>query len=161
MIAEGADVNAKNSEGRTSLYHAIKPIYITRKKIDDSHTAIITIYPLYVFETITTLIEAKADINTKDDYDITPLHYVSQLGNKKFLRILIKAGADIHATDEDGNTPLHVAANERVAQDLINEGANIMALNNEGLRPLDTNPNVAEAFNCYLNLTRKRYRMMH
>ena len=162
LITEGADVNARDDEGRISLYHAIKPSYTTRKKIDDSHIAIITIYLPYTFEIITTLIEAKADINTKDDHDITPLHYASQLSNHEFLRILIKTGADVNAKDKDGNTPLHVAGTQEVAEILINAGADISTITNEeGLTPLESNPNVAEVFNCYLNLTRKRYRMMH
>ena len=55
------------------------------------------------------LMEQGADINVKDEYGRTPLHYHAQVNNTAQLAFLLAQGADIHAQDTYGNTPLHFA----------------------------------------------------
>ena len=79
------------------------------------------------------LIAQGADINIKDEYDRTPLHYHAQVNNVEKVALLLERGADIEAQDKYKNTPLHFAEyNAEVAQLLIEKGADIKAKDNRG-----------------------------
>ena len=79
------------------------------------------------------LITQGADINAKDEYERTPLHYHAQMNNVEKVALLLERGADIEAQDKYKNTPLHFAEyNVEVAQLLIEKGADIKAKNNMG-----------------------------
>lgn len=57
------------------------------------------------------LISNSADVNKKDGYGSTALHYACQGGNScvEILHILILAGADVNAQNMFGDTPIHMA----------------------------------------------------
>ena len=79
------------------------------------------------------LIAQGADINVKDEYDRTPLHYHAQVNNVEKVALLLEKGADIEAQDKYKNTPLHFAEyNAEVAQLFIQKGADIKAKDNRG-----------------------------
>ena len=79
------------------------------------------------------LIAQGADINVKDEYERTPLHYHAQVNNVERVALLLEKGADIEAQDKYKNTPLHFAEyNAEVAQLLIEKGADIKAKDNRG-----------------------------
>ena len=79
------------------------------------------------------LIAQGADINVKDEYDRTPLHYHAQVNNVERVALLLEKSADIEAQDKYKNTPLHFAEyNAEAAQLLIEKGADIKAKNNMG-----------------------------
>ena len=84
-------------------------------------------------ELIDWLITQGADINAKDEYERTPLHYHAQVNNVERVALLLEKGADIEAQDKYKNTPLHFAEyNAEVAQLLIEKGADIKAKDNMG-----------------------------
>ena len=78
-IADGADVNAKDQQGRTSLFAAKK------KKIAEL------------------LISKGADVNAKMKGGWTPLHSTT---SKEVMAVLIAKGADVNAKADNGLTPL-------------------------------------------------------
>ena len=79
------------------------------------------------------LITQGADINARDEYDRTPLHYHAQVNNVEKVALLLERGADIEAQDKYKNTPLHFAEyNAEAAQLLIEKGADIKAKDNMG-----------------------------
>lgn len=79
------------------------------------------------------LIAQGADINVKDEYERTPLHYHAQVNNVERVALLLEKGADIEAQDKYKNTPLHFAEyNAEVAQLFIQKGADIKAKDNMG-----------------------------
>ena len=79
------------------------------------------------------LITQGADINARDEYERTPLHYHAQVNNVEKVALLLERGADIEAQDKYKNTPLHFAEyNAEVAQLLIEKGADIKAKDNRG-----------------------------
>ena len=79
------------------------------------------------------LITQGADINARDEYERTPLHYHAQVNNVEKVALLLERGADIEVQDKYKNTPLHFAEyNVEVAQLLIEKGADIKAKNNMG-----------------------------
>ena len=56
------------------------------------------------------LIDAGADIETKDDSGRSPLHYPCCLGSLAAVKMLVEAGAGVRATDDEGDTCLTFAA---------------------------------------------------
>jgi ankyrin repeat protein len=56
-------------------------------------------------EAVKQRLAAVTDVNAKDKWDITPLHYAAQRGHKEIAELLISKGADVNAKGEDG-TPL-------------------------------------------------------
>ncbi len=114
LIANGAQVNAKNNNDNTPLHYAGKSQEITAL-----------------------LINKGADVNAKNNQGITPLHNVRQA---EVATILIAHGADINAQDKKGKTPLHylvINDSQSAAELLINEGANVNAKDNNNQTPLD------------------------
>ena len=84
------------------------------------------------------LIAQGADINVKDEYDCTPLHYHAKVNNVERVALLLERGADIEAQDKYENTPLHFAEyNAEVAQLLIEKGADVNAKDDRGNTPLE------------------------
>lgn len=72
------------------------------------------------------------DVNDRDFFGRTPLHYAAQQNQCAVVLALLKAGADGNASDLLGNTPLHVAAakgHTEVARKLVEEKAFPSAVN--------------------------------
>lgn len=53
------------------------------------------------------LIASGADVNAKDKYGCTALHFAASMNKCDVLRFLVASGADVEARDEDGHTALH------------------------------------------------------
>jgi|GEM_PF-269351 len=118
LIKSGADLNAKDSLGRTPLMSALRS---NRTKIAKF------------------LIKAGADVNTQDDLKLTPLIYALWYSQKEMVELLIEAGADVNAKDENESTPLMKAcaeSNLSAVRLLISNGAQVNAENIYGSTPL-------------------------
>jgi len=73
-----------------------------------------------------------ADINAKNNDDLTPLHFAVLSGHKDVAELLILHGADVKARDKHGDTPLYFAATMGhldIARMLIAYGARVDTLN--------------------------------
>ena len=107
------------------------------------------------------LIAQGADINVKDEYERTPLHYHAQVNNVERVALLLEKGADIEAQDKYKNTPLHFAEyNAEVAQLFIQKGADIKAKDDRGHNVIERTlitarggylPKALKAIKIYLN----------
>ena len=83
LIANGADVNAKDDDGETP-FHGI-----------------------WSAEIVKLLIANGADVNAKNDDGMTPLHRKAQFGSAaEIAKVLIDNGAEVNAKSKDGWTPL-------------------------------------------------------
>ncbi|NEQ67053.1 MAG: protein kinase [Symploca sp. SIO2D2] len=111
LIAKGADVNAKDRDGKTPLHSVIRP-----KEVAEL------------------LITKGADVNAKDRNGRTPLHSVR---SKEVAELLVAKGADVNAKAISGHTPLHSSVHlEEMAEFLIAKGADVNAKTKFGETPL-------------------------
>lgn len=163
LLANGADVNARNGCGATPLFYAVleaKPeivsLLISRgadvnAKLPDNQT------PLHLVmdtESEKILIASGAEINKKRDFGETPLHYILRGSHPGKLsdsigdidnwiieraKVLLENGADINAVTSGGMTPLHCAViyeRTRVVKFLVYRGADITIRDEYGETPL-------------------------
>lgn len=96
LIREGADVGARQQNGRTPL-HWVAWQYGVDEEYD------------YRPQEARLLLEAGADPNARDASGRTPLHRVCTYGSEEIARLLVQHGADVMARDAEGFTPLHCA----------------------------------------------------
>jgi len=95
LIAQGANVNARDSRGNMPLHRAIR----VRGLSDIERLSLIKM-----------LISGGADVNVKDRRrGATPLLLVVFRGNKDLVELLIQNGADLNAKGGQGETPLGLA----------------------------------------------------
>lgn len=82
------------------------------------------------------LLANKADVNAKDNLDLTPLHFAATTGQKTIAELLLAKGADVNAKDNKGRTPLDSVRNKAVAELLLAKGADVNIKDNDGMTPL-------------------------
>jgi len=106
-----ADVNVGNAAGRTALHGASKEAVVQ------------------------VLVKVGANIEAKDNYGWTSLHWASENGHAAVVQTLLQHGADVAATDKRGRTSLHFASmsgHAAVVQTLLQHGADVAATMFEG-----------------------------
>ena len=124
LLSHGAQVNAKNAEGKVALHY----------------------YDIYggvtMFEW---LVAHGADVNIKDNKGRTPLYRAVLNSEPKLVELLLKDGAAVNAKDNDGATPLHMLGskdkltaqdNVQVVELLMSYGADVNAQDKSGQTPL-------------------------
>ena len=115
IVACLLDIQAKNHVDMSLAW-----TYLIRTAIQKNHTEILTL-----------LIKAGANVDEKDDYGQTPLHYAIDHGSAEIVSKLIDLGANIEMVDQDGKTPLHLAiscASKEIVAKLILAGADLEVL---------------------------------
>jgi ankyrin repeat protein len=114
LVANGADVNARNEKGETQLHRvAGKP-----------------------GKGVELLLAHGADVNAKDLFGDTPLHKAASADNKELTALLLAHGADVNARDMIGYTPLHCATFKDESELLLAHGADANAKDDKGQTPL-------------------------
>jgi ankyrin repeat protein len=123
LIARGADVHARDPQGRTALHMAAW-----------NHS-----YPQALGDVIRLLVGAGVDVDARDNQGRTPLHLAvaKEFGDRIVIRVLLDLGADIEARDANGLTPLLLAASvqhqsQPIVRLLLTRGADLSARTLEG-----------------------------
>jgi hypothetical protein len=91
LLKEGADENAENFGGFTSLHIAASAGHI---------------------EVVKLLIEKGANVNAKNDGGYGPLHYAARYGHIEVVRLLLEHGADPNIKNNVGETAIDLARKE-------------------------------------------------
>jgi ankyrin repeat protein len=138
FIEEGVSVNAKDSDGRTPLHYATTANvaeFLISKGADVHAEGKRGEAPLHTAagagckEVVELLLDNAANINTRNQSNFTPVHYVFLWSvNTEVLELLIEKGADVHAKDFRGWTYLHYSASgghKEIAEYLVSKGADI------------------------------------
>ncbi len=129
LVAHGADVNARDADGCTPLFHTLFAGCI---------------------EVIELLVEHGTDLNVKNNLDGgTVLHDAASNGDLEVVRLFVSHGADVDARDFEGETPLHEAALRRDRETvdyLVSQGADLHTPSKRGETPHDflSEPNNVE-----------------
>ena len=154
-IKAGANVNEKDSLGRTPLMIASKsnqnPEVIkilikaganVNERNSEGRTPLMSASASNQNPEITeTLIKAGANVNDRTPEGVTPLMLTAYNNtNPEVIETLIKAGANVNEKDSLGRTPLMIASesnqNPEVIEILIKAGANVNDRTLEGWTPL-------------------------
>ena len=87
------------------------------------------------------LIMNGCNVNIKNDFEETPLHWIAKSGATDSCKLLIVQGANINSEDSDGNTPLHWACeydNIDIIKILLqSKNLDLNVKNYEGYTPLE------------------------
>jgi hypothetical protein len=89
---------------------------------------------------VETIVKNFRDVNIRDGYYRSALHWAGFQGNSNITRILVKAGVELNATDRNNWTPLHFASffgRDAAAKELLELGANPAVTDWAGMQPID------------------------
>ena len=133
LIANGADVDARDSNGSTPLSIAIDKGWKDMAELLIDNGADVNAklkeigwttlhYSLFSNEKAITelLITKGADVNTADPSGWTPLHWAASFGDYNAAELLIAKGADVNARTQEGETPLHYATTSTLTKEIAN-----------------------------------------
>jgi truncated hemoglobin YjbI len=123
LLSLGADPNANDAGGHTSLYCLANECKIAGGA-----------------SVVRALVRGGARVNAQDGVKhCTALHMAARRGNVEIAEALLDCGADIEARDSVGDTPLRRSVNcdkKEVAALLLSRGANLHSRGSQGLTPL-------------------------
>jgi Ankyrin repeats (3 copies)/Ankyrin repeat len=118
-LARGANVNARDQDGRTPLFDIV---------LWGNETAVAK-----------QLLAHGADVHARDKTGQTPLHAAAAFGDEGHVRLLLDHGAEIDARSVAGRTPLHLAAilgRVEEASFLVSRGADLSIRDRNSETPL-------------------------
>jgi serine/threonine-protein phosphatase 6 regulatory ankyrin repeat subunit A/serine/threonine-protein phosphatase 6 regulatory ankyrin repeat subunit B len=128
LVEHGADINAKDEKNKTALHYATESR--DSEMVSDSIYFLSVTKQLPSLELVKYLVEHGADVNAKDEKNMTALHYAAILYLSEIFMYLVEHGADINEKDENNRTALHYAAERgllEIVKYLVKHGADINA----------------------------------
>ncbi|RBA14968.1 hypothetical protein FPRO05_13184 [Fusarium proliferatum] len=96
LYRHGADINAFDGRFRTPLHHGLATVL---------HSKIMDIECKSIVPILYKLLEAGAEVNTKDINGNSPLHTACEKQNQTLIEELIRKGADLEILNHDGKSP--------------------------------------------------------
>lgn len=88
------------------------------------------------YKKIEFLVENGADINEKNIYGDTLLHFAVLKSNNNLAKLLLKHGANVNGKNNNGTTPLHSSLDVSTSKLLLKSGGNVNEKNGNGCTPL-------------------------
>jgi pectate lyase len=150
LLAEGAEVNAKDIDGDTPLHYAVRTgrrhiaeLLITREadvnvENNEGQTPIDVALQRRRWSIVRDLIDAGADVTQANANGQIPLHIAARRNQKDLVEILLEKNSDVNAVDNNGQTPLHMAAqggHKDIVELLLAHGAKVDAKDQQGITP--------------------------
>jgi ankyrin repeat protein len=167
LVKAGAKLNARDSYGQTEMYSAASSgngdliAFLSKSGsrgnvLDCEKGTPLHILAMYsgVSDAVRALIRVGANIDHRNGFGKTALHYAVEQNNVKVAKALIDAGANVNLKDNMGRTPLHEAYNfeaKRIAALLEKRGAK-----NEGPGKIEVSSEEAEKILAKLGVLKKR-----
>jgi len=153
-LDHGADINEKDTDGRTSLHHVCRfrgPLALAVLLVDhgadinardvDKMTPLHTACKYGDTGVACLLVERGADVNVKTIGCFTPLHWACRDGHTDTVRLLLEAGADMHARSINSHLlPFDFACSNSLPEAvflLLSHGADPGMVNYNGRTPLN------------------------
>jgi ankyrin repeat protein len=147
LVANKADVNAKDNDGATPLDDAASSgNWEVVELLVANKAEVANIYDAAACGDLDRIMKFLKDDPTlvfkkySFDEQLTPLHFASLNGQKDATVLLLSRKSDVNAANNVGATPLHCAAahgHAEVAAVLLDNNANVNAEDNAGATPLD------------------------
>ncbi|WP_264336588.1 ankyrin repeat domain-containing protein [Wolbachia endosymbiont (group B) of Chorthippus brunneus] len=122
LVSQGASLEAKDRNGRTSLYWASCNGYLgvvqclidrganLETRDNNGNTPLHCAAWSGQFDIVKSLVDSrKVGVNIKNDDGWTPLHWASRAGYLDVVEYLVNNRASVDARDKDGTTPLGIA----------------------------------------------------
>ena len=151
LLDAGADMGARDRQGRTALHHAVmsskidNAVFLLEKGIEINVSDLGDETPLNLAcrlgndEATAMLVGKKAELEAKNDVQYTPLATASKFNHAGIVKMLAIAGADIEAQNGTGSTPILLAASNGATESvsvLLGLGAIADFANQKGATPL-------------------------
>lgn len=155
LLRIGANVDAVDKEGKTSLHHASNSIVTEGPELIEllidygarlesycmaGTTALHLACEKGLLGNAEALIDHDAKIEATDNNGRTSFHYAVREGHVEITSLLISMSANVDAVDSDGNTSLHVICEKpsfaEIGKMILDANARIDLLNNTGQAPL-------------------------
>ncbi|CAB0031723.1 unnamed protein product [Trichogramma brassicae] len=95
LMGRGADPNSATNIGLTPLH------YNCKRDVDEDVT-------MKRFFEIGNNVNKPVQVDPRDKFSYTPLHWAMKRGHKSMVELLLRKGADPHSTNDKGETPLHI-----------------------------------------------------
>lgn len=152
LLKSKADLNLQNNDGFTALMFSVTDydffyILINQKGLKLNlqtkvgNTALFRALVKKKFNIAYKMIEEGADINIKNQYNLTPLLHLTSIGHSFFVQVLLKKGADVNVKESRrGLSPLMMAATFNKIDYIkwfLEKGAKINVKDNNGNTALD------------------------
>ena len=163
LLDHGANINARNNGGETSLYPRLKgkyhiqchdPVLHGVELVRDvgvnvqnkNHSTPLHLASFYgALDLAKVLLDCGVTANSKDKLGRAPLHLVAEgkfnleQDRIRLTQLLLELGVDVNAQDDVSATPLHLASYEgrvAIARVLLDRGASVNSKDNQGRTPL-------------------------
>jgi len=137
LLANGANVNAKDIDGKTALMYASAGVTVVKPDYNQVGGGIIVTLKEGCIDVVKALLANGANVNAKDINGWMPLMIASTQtkGHSDIVKALLANGANVNAKTNKGDTALMIASGTGhvdVVKALLGNGANVNAKDIDG-----------------------------
>jgi len=139
MILLGTGRSENQNKSKSELQRA-NPIEIGERSDEKNQVLLFEAVTKGDYKKVKEYLDVIKDINIKNEYGYTILHWSVLMGQTEIATDLISRGANINTTLPNGYTPLHDAAywgKRNMVQLLISHGADLYVIDKQGKVPLN------------------------